>query len=76
MTDITSPRRPLTADRLTDCQEAVEGELQDLVWRAIQAGWDEVEVCTALATLADHHILAIMEHRKTAVGATWATKKH
>lgn len=66
MTDITSPRHPLTADRLTECEEAVETALQDLVWRAVKAGWDEVEVCTAIATLADHHILAVIENHKTA----------
>ncbi len=64
MHDIISPRRPLTADRLEDCEQAVEAELQDLVWRAMRAGWDEMEVCTAIATLADHHILAALETAK------------
>ena len=64
MHDIISPRQPLTADRLIKCEQALEAELQDLIWRAMRAGWDEMEVCTAIATLADHHILATLENAK------------
>ena len=64
MTDIPSPRTPISLERLFECEEAIEEHLQHLVWRAVKAGWDEVEVCTAIATLADHHILAVMEVQK------------
>lgn len=66
MSEISPPRTPISLDRLLDCEEAIEEELQDLVWRAVKAGWDEIEVCTAIATLADHHILAVIKDHKTA----------
>ncbi len=65
MPDIPSPRTRISMDRLLECEEAVEERLQDLVWQAVKAGWDEVEVCTAIATLADHHILAALEIQRT-----------
>lgn len=75
MPDIPSPRKPISLDRLLDCEEALEAKLQALVWEAVQSGWDEIEVCTAIATLADHHILAVAENRKTDTDLTWARKK-
>ncbi|MBB3980072.1 hypothetical protein GGQ64_005319 [Rhizobium azooxidifex] len=75
MTDIPSPRKSLSLDRLTDCEEALEAKLQQLVWEAVKAGWDEVEACTAIATLADHHILAVLDNRKTDAALSWARKR-
>jgi len=75
MSDISTPRRGLTSDRLTECEEAIEAAFQELVWRAMQAGWDEVEVCTAVAMLADHHILAACDNQKNAKGVKRAWKK-
>jgi hypothetical protein len=46
-------------DRLLSCEEAIEAEFQELVFRAVRAGWDEAEVCVAIASLADHHVLAM-----------------
>jgi hypothetical protein len=65
MPDIVSPRTPDRPERLIECEEALEGALQDLVWRAMQAGWDEDEACNAIASLADHHILAMYEQPET-----------
>lgn len=66
MAHISPPHQDFKSDRLLECEEALEGPFQQIVWRAMQAGWDEVEVCTAFAMLADHHILASYENRKTA----------
>lgn len=46
-------------DRFLLCEQALETAFQELVWRAVRAGWDEGETCVALASLADHHILAM-----------------
>ncbi|NVP54642.1 hypothetical protein [Mycoplana rhizolycopersici] len=68
MAHISSPRQDFTSDRHLECEDALEGPFQQIVWQAMQAGWDEVEVCTAVAMLADHHILASYESQ-TAVDA-------
>ncbi|SOC44927.1 hypothetical protein SAMN05892877_113164 [Rhizobium subbaraonis] len=65
MAHISPPHQDCTSDRLLECEEALEGPFQQIVWQAMQAGWDEVEVCTAVAMLADHHILASYENQKT-----------
>jgi hypothetical protein len=52
-------------DRFLECEEDLETEFQALVWRAIKAGWDEGEACAAIASLADHHILAIDCNNRT-----------
>lgn len=46
-------------DRFLECEEDLETEFQAPVWKAIKAGWDEGEACAAIASLADHHILAL-----------------
>ena len=46
-------------DRFLQCEEDLEAEFQALVWKAVQAGWDEGEACVAIASLADHHILSL-----------------
>jgi hypothetical protein len=33
--------------------------VQALVWKAMDAGWGEGEACAAIASLADHHVLAM-----------------
>lgn len=75
MPDISPPRKPISLDRLLECEEAIEAKLQNLVWEAVKSGWDEVEVCTAIATLADHHILAVLENRKANGARSRARKK-
>lgn len=47
------------------CEQDLEAEFQALVFRALKAGWDEGEACVALASLADHHILALMANDET-----------
>ena len=47
-------------DRLTDCEEALEAELNGLIDRAICAGWGEDEICAALTSLADHRMLSLL----------------
>lgn len=58
MEAIPSSRTPVTPNRLIECEEALEASFQQLLWRAVDAGWDEEE-STAIAMLADNHILAI-----------------
>ncbi|ANH03605.1 hypothetical protein shn_05870 [Shinella sp. HZN7] len=65
---ITEPRATSSQqDRFLQCEEALEAEFQALVWKAIKAGWDEGEACAAIASLADHHILAIDCNNRTSV---------
>lgn len=52
-------------DRFLQCEEDLEADFQKLVWKALQAGWDEGEACVAIASLADHHILAMECNEKT-----------
>ncbi|WP_313665762.1 hypothetical protein [Shinella sp.] len=56
-------RGPISSERNEDrfllCEQELEAAFQELVWRAVRAGWDEGEACVALASLADHHILAM-----------------
>ncbi|MGJ7039634.1 hypothetical protein J2Y63_002892 [Shinella sp. BE166] len=46
-------------DRFARCEQELEAAFQALVWKAVAAGWDEGEACVAIASLADHHILAM-----------------
>lgn len=46
-------------DRFVQCELALEAAIQALVWKAVEAGWDEGEACVAIASLADHHVLAM-----------------
>lgn len=75
MPDIPSPRTPDTPARLIECEEALEASFQELVWRAVQAGWDEEEASTAIAMLADHHILAMEYNRRTDASVKRARRK-
>ncbi|SOC38095.1 hypothetical protein SAMN05892877_1054 [Rhizobium subbaraonis] len=73
--DIPSPRTPDTPDRLIECEEALEASFQDLVWRAVQAGWDEEEASTAIAMLADNHVLAMEYNRRTEASVKRARRR-
>ena len=53
-------------DRFVLCERELEAAFQALIWKAIQAGWDEGEACVAIASLADHHILAMQCNEVTA----------
>lgn len=53
-------------DRFLLCEQELEAAFQEMIWKAIQAGWDEGEACAAIASLADHHILAMHCNEKTA----------
>lgn len=53
-------------DRFMQCEEALEAAFQTLLWKAMKAGWDEGEACAAIASLADHHILAMRCNERTA----------
>lgn len=63
-------RGPISSERDEDrfllCEQELEAAFQELVWRAVRAGWDEGEACVALASLADHHILAMQCNEQVA----------
>ena len=52
-------------DRFVQCEQDLDAEFQALIWRAIKAGWDEGEAAVAVASLADHHILAMQANHHT-----------
>ena len=60
-------------DRFLQCEEDLEAEFQALVWKAVHAGWDEGEACVAIASLADHHIVAL--HCNDRISASIRTLK-
>ncbi len=53
-------------DRFVLCEQELEAAFQELIWKAIQAGWNEGEACVAVASLADHHILAMQCNEQVA----------
>jgi hypothetical protein len=57
---IDAPRKPDDyPERFLECEQALEAAVQALIWEAVKAGWDEGEACAAVASLADHHVLAM-----------------
>ena len=52
--------------RNLDCQFALEPAFLDLVDRALQAGWGQMETVVALTDLADNYMLGIAENFRTA----------
>jgi len=44
----------------------MDTEIQTMIARALSAGWDEAEICCAITSLADHHILGMLSNEKTA----------
>jgi hypothetical protein len=62
MDKIIGPGETTGEDRFARCEEVLEEAFQRLVWEAVSAGWDEGEACVAIASLADHHILAMQSN--------------
>lgn len=61
-----SPRKSGSYDdRSLDCQEALEGDIQELLGRATAAGWSMTEALVAVSDVADHLMIAEDENRKT-----------
>ena len=59
MVDIPPPTVPPDDEnRHLHCQMAVELPMQDLIENAVQAGWEETEVLTAIIEVADNLMLA------------------
>ncbi|MDX3927051.1 MAG: hypothetical protein QHC90_14750 [Shinella sp.] len=64
MTDIQSPKAEITdPDRLQECEGALAIAFHELVSRAVAAGWREGEVATALAIIAENHIVSLSSPR-------------
>ncbi|MDK4720163.1 hypothetical protein PH552_12490 [Rhizobium sp. CNPSo 3968] len=53
---------PGDPDRHLKCQDAVHVAFSDLARAAVEAGWDEQEVATALVEVADAHVLTVIEN--------------
>jgi hypothetical protein len=53
-------------DRFVLCEQELEVAFQALIWKAIQAGWDEGKACVAIASLADQYILAMQCNERVA----------
>lgn len=62
---ITPPPRPADhPDRFLDAQEAIEGDVLDVVDKAVGSGWGEVEVLAAMVAVAENRMLAICENER------------
>lgn len=62
---ITPPPRPADhPDRFLDAQEAIEVDVLDLVDKAVEAGWGEVEALAAMVAVAENRMLAICENER------------
>ncbi|MFJ6328499.1 MULTISPECIES: hypothetical protein [unclassified Rhizobium] len=53
---------PEDPDRHLKCQDAIHVAFSDLARAAVEAGWDEQEVATALVEVADAHVLTVIEN--------------
>ena len=51
-------------DRSTDCQLALEPQLQHLIEQATAVGWERQEVTTAIATLTMGFLVADLENSR------------
>ncbi len=62
---IAPPPRPVDhPDRFLDAQEAIEGDVLDVVDKAVEAGWGEVEALAAVVAVAENRMLAICENER------------
>ncbi|MEB2845948.1 hypothetical protein [Endobacterium cereale] len=51
--------RPNSSDRFIECQEAIEGQLQDLIADAMKAGWTEAETLAAVIEVSENLALGM-----------------
>lgn len=65
MGKIKSPR-PGSTSRFDECQEAIEGQLQDLIADALQAGWSKAETLAAVIEVTDNLALGMGEEDELA----------
>lgn len=77
MATISSPRRPPEhPDRQLDCEEAMEAAFQDVVEKAMAAGWGQQEIAIGLIGLVQAHIHALRENEKTEAAMSRARKRY
>lgn len=65
METITSPR-PGSPDRFIECQEAIEGQMQELIAEAVQVGWSKAETLAAIIEVAENLALGMGEDEEMA----------
>lgn len=62
---IKPPPRPSDhPDRFLDAQEAIEGDVLNVVDKAVGAGWGEVEALAAMVAVAENRMLALCENER------------
>lgn len=65
--DIAAPKVAADhPDRAIECQFVIEPAFQDLVRRAVAAGWTEDDVAPAMVDLAHSHLNGLVADRKVA----------
>jgi hypothetical protein len=55
----TDKPRANSSDRFIECQEAIEGQLQELIADAMKAGWTEAETLAAVVEVAENLALGM-----------------
>ncbi|WP_132276971.1 hypothetical protein [Neorhizobium sp. JUb45] len=65
MKKIASPRAS-SSDNFIECQEAIEGQLQELIEEAIRAGWGKAETLAAVIEVAENLALGMGEDQELA----------
>ncbi|MEZ2131595.1 MULTISPECIES: hypothetical protein [unclassified Sinorhizobium] len=51
-------------ERSLECEEVLEAAFNELVRRAIAAGWRQAEVALVLADIADDYVMDLAERQK------------
>lgn len=65
MENIQSPRSDADPmERSLECEEVLEAAFNELVRRAIAAGWRQTEVALVLADIADDYVMDLAERQK------------
>lgn len=65
MENIQSPRPNADPmERSLECEEVLEAAFNELVRRAIAAGWRQAEVALVLADIADDYVMDLAERQK------------
>ena len=55
---MSRPAHPAAyADRLVDCEFALDSLFEEMLNQALAAGWEPAETCVAICSLADHQML-------------------
>ncbi|MGI2036376.1 hypothetical protein ACRQ1B_28775 [Rhizobium panacihumi] len=56
------PPKPGSPDQFLECQEAIEGSVQDIIADAYTAGWSHAQVIAAIIEVAENLALGLGEN--------------